>query len=111
MNKDIIITDEDIDIIENKLLKRKGKFDLERRNAIKYTDNVDIYEVGVRDFSIDEYGQITYKGKFLGFCEEGTVTKNGFSSGMDYLDMLGAYWMYMNKHMDQLFLLIPHSFQ
>ena len=42
MNKDIIITDADIDITENKLLKPKGKFDLERRNAIKYTDNVDI---------------------------------------------------------------------
>lgn len=42
MNKNIIITDEDIDIIENKLLKPKGKFDSERRNAIKYTDNVDI---------------------------------------------------------------------
>lgn len=42
MNKDIIITDADIDVIENKLLKQKGKFDSERRNAIKYTDNVDI---------------------------------------------------------------------
>ena len=42
MNKNIIITDADIDIIENKLLKQKGKFDLERRNAIKCTDNVDI---------------------------------------------------------------------
>lgn len=42
MDKNIIITDADIDIIENKLLKDKGKFDLERRNAIKCTDNVDI---------------------------------------------------------------------
>lgn len=42
MNKNIIITDEDIDIIENKLLRQKGRFDSERRNAIKYTDNVDI---------------------------------------------------------------------
>lgn len=57
---------------------------------LKHTTDAVIYEVGVRDFSVDEYGQITHKGKFLGFCEEGTVTKNGFSSGMDYLDMLGV---------------------
>lgn len=42
MNKNIIITDADIDKIENKLLKKNEKFDLERRKAIKYVDNVDI---------------------------------------------------------------------
>ena len=57
---------------------------------LKHNTDAVIYEVGVRDFSVDEYGQITHKGEFLGFCEEGTVTKNGFSSGMDYLDMLGV---------------------
>ena len=57
---------------------------------LKHNTDAVIYEVGVRDFSVDEFGQITHKGKFLGFCEEGTVTKNGFSSGMDYLDMLGV---------------------
>ena len=57
---------------------------------LKHNTDAVIYEVGVRDFSVDKYGQITHKGKFLGFCEEGTVTKNGFSSGMDYLDMLGV---------------------
>ena len=47
---------------------------------LKHNTDAVIYEVGVRDFSVDEFGQITHKGKFLGFCEEGTVTKNGFSS-------------------------------
>jgi pullulanase len=52
------------------------------------TDAV-IYEVHVRDFSIDENSGMTYKGKFKAFAETGT-TYNGIKTGIDSLEELGV---------------------
>ncbi len=54
----------------------------------KNTDAI-IYEVGVRDFSVDSYGELRHKGKFLAFSEEGNTTSMNYSSGVDYLEELG----------------------
>jgi pullulanase len=48
-----------------------------------------IYETHVRDFSIAENSGIKNKGKYLGFTEENTKTKNGFSTGLAHLKELG----------------------
>jgi len=53
-----------------------------------YTDAI-IYEVGVRDFSMDGYGGLRHKGKFLAFSETGNKTVMGHSTGVDYLEKLG----------------------
>ncbi len=52
------------------------------------TDAV-IYETHVRDFSIAENSGIENKGRFLGFTEENTKTKDGISSGLEHLKELG----------------------
>ncbi|EOD01859.1 type I pullulanase [Caldisalinibacter kiritimatiensis] len=55
---------------------------------INPTDAV-IYEIHVRDFSIDENSGMTNKGKFKAFTETGT-TYNGVKTGIDSLEELGV---------------------
>ena len=56
-------------------------------NAI--TDAV-IYELHVRDLSIDESSGIANKGKFLGLIEEGTTNSAGVPTGLDHMKNLGV---------------------
>lgn len=49
-----------------------------------------IYEVHVRDFSVDPYGELRHKGKFLAFSETGNATMLGYKTGVDYLEDLGV---------------------
>jgi pullulanase len=53
-----------------------------------YSDMV-IYELHVRDFSIDDFSGIKNKGKFLGFTEEGTRSPEGLKTGIDHLVDMG----------------------
>lgn len=48
-----------------------------------------IYELNVRDFTIDKHTNIEHKGKYLGLIEEGKTTTNGLPAGLDYLKYLG----------------------
>lgn len=54
-----------------------------------YTDAV-LYEVHVRDISMDENSGIKMKGKFLGFTERGTTNSYGEATGLDHLVELGV---------------------
>lgn len=56
--------------------------------AQHFTDAV-IYELHVRDFSMDASSGMTAKGKFSAFTETGTQTPSGCQTGMDYLRQLG----------------------
>jgi pullulanase len=53
-----------------------------------YTDLV-LYELHVRDFSIDEYSGILNKGKYLAFTERGTRSPEGIKTGIDHLIEMG----------------------
>ncbi|MDE7183977.1 MAG: type I pullulanase, partial [Lachnospiraceae bacterium] len=59
-----------------------------------YTDAV-IYEMHVRDFSIDASSGISDKGKFLGLTETGTKTITGQTTGLDYLIDLGVTHLHL----------------
>jgi pullulanase len=52
------------------------------------TDAV-IYELHIRDASIDKSSGIKNKGKFLGLSEKGTKNGEGLSTGLDHLKELG----------------------
>ena len=52
------------------------------------TDAV-IYELHVRDLSVDESSGITNKGKFLGLIETGTTNSAGIPTGLDHIKNLG----------------------
>ncbi|MBK5241523.1 type I pullulanase [Clostridium sp.] len=48
-----------------------------------------IYEVHVRDFSVDPDSGIKNKGKYLAFTEKNTKTLEGVATGLDHLKDLG----------------------
>lgn len=58
------------------------------------TDAV-IYELHVRDLSMDKSSGIRHKGKFLGLIEQGTTTPNGISTGLDHMKELGITHLHL----------------
>jgi pullulanase len=48
-----------------------------------------IYELHVRDFSIDENSGMKHRGKYLAFTERGTATKEDVPTGVDHMVRLG----------------------
>lgn len=48
-----------------------------------------IYEVSVRDFSMDENASFSHRGKFSAFCEENVKNSRGEAAGLDHLKELG----------------------
>ena len=69
----------------------------ENPNKLKsYTDAV-LYELHVRDFSIDDSAGVSAanKGKFLALTETGTKTAGGIKTGLDYLKDLGITHLHL----------------
>lgn len=68
----------------------KTKMDLYSNVPPVYKNYVDtiLYELHIRDFTIDSSTNIKNKGKFLGLTEEGIKTKKGLPVGLDYLKSL-----------------------
>ena len=58
------------------------------------TDAV-IYELHVRDLSIDKSSGILQKGKFLGLIESGTTTPSGIPTGLDHIKDLGITHLHL----------------
>ncbi len=57
---------------------------------VKAINDVVIYEMHHRDFSVHPNSGIANKGKFLALTEEGTVTPLGDKTGIDHLKELGV---------------------
>ncbi len=57
--------------------------------GLTYNDAV-IYEIHVRDLSMDESSGIQNAGKYLGFTETGTKTAGGAATGVDHMKELGV---------------------
>ena len=62
----------------------------QKRPFIQQLQDAIIYELHVRDATIDQESGVQNRGKFLGLAETGTTTKNGFSTGLTYLKELGC---------------------
>ena len=54
-----------------------------------------IYELHVRDLSIDKSSGIRNKGKFLGVIETGTTTASGIPTGLDHFKQLGITHLHL----------------
>jgi len=54
-----------------------------------------IYELHVRDLSVDESSGIQNKGKFLGIVEPGTSNADGHPTGLDYMKQLGITHLHL----------------
>ena len=68
--------------------------DCDPNAGLNITDAV-IYELHVRDLSIDRSSRIKNKGKYLGLIETGTKTKSGIPTGLDHIKALGITHLHL----------------
>lgn len=61
----------------------------DRRPELKSFNDIIIYEMHHRDFSLDSLSGIKNKGKYLALTEEGTKNIYGQTTGLDHLKELG----------------------
>lgn len=68
----------------------------------EYSNRTDavIYELHVRDFSMDKESGSSYPGKFMAFTETGTKNSAGLSTGVDYLKALGITHLHLMPSFD-----------
>ena len=59
-------------------------------NADKTFNDAVLYELHVRDLSIDKASGITNRGKYLAFTETGTTNAEGVPTGIDHIKNLGV---------------------
>lgn len=62
----------------------------DHKPALKSFSDIIIYELHVRDYSIHENSGIQNKGKFLAFTEQGTLSPEGLSTGIDHIKQMGV---------------------
>ena len=62
--------------------------------GLSVTDTV-IYELHVRDVSVDASSGIRQKGKYLGIIEPGTKTPGGIPTGLDHMKDLGITHLHL----------------
>ena len=65
-------------------------WDSDSRHTYPNVTDMSIYELHIRDFSVDPDSGITNKGKYIAFTENGTTTSKGAKTGIDYLKDLGV---------------------
>lgn len=62
--------------------------------GLEPTDAI-IYELHLRDLSMDDSSGIQYKGKFLGLLETGTTNSHGTPTGLDHIKALGVTHLHL----------------
>ncbi|MCW3110590.1 MAG: pulA [Segetibacter sp.] len=73
--------------------------DEKKPKLTNFTDII-IYELHVRDLSMDPNSDIEHKGKFLGLTEIGTKSPDGESTGLDHLKELGITHVHLLPSFD-----------
>lgn len=64
-------------------------------NAGKPITDAILYELHVRDLSVDKSSGIQKKGQFLGLIEQGTTNANGDPTGLDHMKALGITHLHL----------------
>lgn len=77
-------------------------WDSDERPALAGFNDIIIYELHVRDVSMDPNSGIENKGKFLGLAETGTQTAEGLSTGLDHIKDLGVTHVHLLPSYDFL---------
>ncbi len=75
-------------------------WDKDKAPPLKKPNDIILYEVHVRDFSIHQSSGIQHKGKFLGFTEQNTQTLNGIKTGIAHLKELGVTHVHLLPSFD-----------
>ncbi|QNF29202.1 MULTISPECIES: type I pullulanase [Metabacillus] len=70
-------------------------FDPLEKPPVTSPNDAILYELHVRDFSIDEQSGMKNKGKYLAFTEKRTTGPNGVKTGVDSLKQLGVNYVHL----------------
>lgn len=62
----------------------------DKKPALKNFTDIIIYELHMRDISVDPNSGIQHKGKYLGLAETGTKSPDGEATGLDHIKELGV---------------------
>jgi pullulanase len=81
-------------IVDFQLINPKGWDNHLMPKPIESTQSI-IYEMHIRDFSIDRNSGIKNKGKYLAFTEKGTKSIDGLATGLDHLLELGITHLHL----------------
>lgn len=65
-------------------------WDKDKGTKLTHPTDAIVYEVHLRDISIDENSGITMKGKYLGLTERGTKSREGEVTGLNHLKEMGV---------------------
>lgn len=72
----------------------------DKKPAFKNATDAIIYELHIRDISIDPNSGIKNKGKFLGLAETGTKSPGGEKTGIDHIKELGVTHVHLLPSFD-----------
>lgn len=67
----------------------------DKKPEFKNATDAIIYEMHIRDFSIDENSGVKFKGKYKGVTESLTKTKNGTKTCLDHVKELGVTHLHL----------------
>jgi pullulanase len=77
-------------------------WEADKKPILKNPTDIILYELHIRDVSMDENSGVQYKGKFLGLAETGTVNRVGESTGLDHIKDLGVTHVHLLPSYDYL---------
>lgn len=72
----------------------------DERPHLASPNDIVIYELHVRDLSMDESSGMVQKGKFLGLTESGTTNKDGLTTGLDHIVEMGITHLHLLPSFD-----------
>jgi pullulanase len=72
----------------------------DRKPALKNFTDMIIYELHIRDLSINPNSGIQHKGQFLGLTETGTKSPDGELTGLDHIKSLGVTHIHLLPSFD-----------
>jgi pullulanase len=75
-------------------------WDKDKSPALKNLTDIILYELHIRDISIDDHSGINHKGKFLGLTETGTKSPGGAPTGLDHIKELGVTHVHLLPSFD-----------
>ncbi|MDR1128722.1 MAG: type I pullulanase [Treponema sp.] len=75
-------------------------WDADKKPLFSTPQDAVIYELHVRDFSIDVNSGMKHRGKFLAFTERGTRNREGAATGVDHLASLGITHVHLLPSFD-----------
>ena len=72
----------------------------DKKPALKRFNDIIVYEMHIRDISVDPNSGIKNKGKFLGLTETGTKSPEGEPTGLDHIKQLGVTHVHLLPSFD-----------